>query len=557
MSQDPVFIGGAWPYANGRLHLGHLAGLLPGDVLARYYRQKGHPVLYVAGTDCHGTPIALRAEQEGTSPAEIVARYHAEFSETFAAAGFTYDVYWHTDHPAHHRRVREVFRRLRASGWLYERVEAQPFCPQEERFLPDRYVEGRCRVCGTRGARGDQCDACGSLLSPDDLADPRCRCCGAAPVLRETRHLYFRLSELAEPLQQLLETGRGRWRENAIRLTERYLQEGLRDRAATRDLAWGVDAPFDDLPAKKIYVWFDAVLGYLTASEEWAARQGDPEAWRRFWRVPVRSYYVHGKDNIAFHTLLLPGLLAALGETEGLPGQIVSSEHLTLEGKPFSTSRDRAVWAGEFLRHYQPDALRYYLLANGPEGRDSDFSWSEFVRRTNDELLGAYGNLIHRIFSLIWRQLGGAVPPLCEPDARAREELTAWQEAYSQVGVLLERGELKRAIQSLFERIRAANRTVDQIAPWRLRQQRPEAGRQAVALSLHLAANAAQLALPFLPGSAGAALRSLGVIRPGWQLLEFPAGARLHACPEPLIRRLDVSVVEEERGRLSTRSADG
>jgi methionyl-tRNA synthetase len=550
MSLDPVFIAGAWPYANGSLHLGHLAALLPGDVLARYYRQKGHPVLYVSGTDCHGTPIAVRAEQEGTSPAEIAARFHAEFVATFAAAGFSYDVYWQTTDPVHHQRAQEVFRRLRASGWLYPHAEPQLFCPAEGRFLADRYVEGECPECGASGARGDQCDACGALLAPADLVRPRCLTCGAAPVVRQSCQLYFRLSGLADPLRHLLDERGSAWRSNAVGLTRRYLKEGLRDRAATRDLSWGIDAAFADLPGRKIYVWYEALLGYLTASQDWAARKGDPQAWRPFWSGPARSYYVHGKDNIPFHTLILPGLLIALGQTEGLPGWIVSSEHLTLEGQRFSTSRGWAVWAGEVLQRHQPDALRYALLANGPESRDTDFSWAEFIRRTNDELLGAFGNLIHRTLSLAWRQLEGELTAPGEPDPAARQELAAWERAYEEIGALIERAEIKRALQTLFERVRAANRFVDQTAPWRLLSDDPAAGRRALAACVQLAANAAQAALPFLPFTATAALESIGIPRTRWGLLELPPGAQLAAAPAPLIRRLEMKLAEEERARL-------
>lgn len=548
MALNPIFIGGAWPYANGSLHLGHVAALLPGDVLARYFRQKGHPVLYVSGTDCHGTPITVRSEKEGRHPSEIAALYHGEFTSTFKRLGFTYDIYWHTAHPAHGKRVQEIFSRLRNLGWLYERTELQAYCPNEQRFLPDRYIKGICNFCGAQDVRGDQCEICGALLSYGDLKEPRCQICGSEPQFHPSAQLYFRLSALAEPLQQLLKTKT--WRENAIGLTQRYLNEGLQDRAATRDLSWGIDVPFADLPDKKIYVWFDAVLGYLTASQEWAGTTGDPTAWKHFWGTATRSYYIHGKDNIPFHTLILPGLLLALNETKQLPDHIVSSEYLTLEGRKFSTSNNWAVWVDDFLTRYQPDSLRYYLLVNGPEGRDANFAWDKFIRRTNSELLGTYGNFIHRTLSLIWSKLGGEVPNCLMTDDRANKELKAWENAYTEAGALLEQAKFKSAILVLFTRLRAANKYIDDMAPWQLLHNDIASARRVLGTCVQMVAAACQLAYPFLPFSSEETLRILGITSPKWRIPRLQPKLKLTAPPIPLINRLDTGVANYERSKL-------
>lgn len=368
-----IFIGGAWPYANGSLHLGRLASLLPGDVLARYFRAKGDRVLYVSGSDCHGTPVAVQAIQEGVTPGDIADRFHAEFAECFAQLGFSYDLYTRTDQAFHHGVVQELFLKLLDNGHLYRKTVLQTYCETDRRFLPDRYVEGDCPVCGSR-ARGDQCDACSTMLDPSDLTNRTCKICGTPPVERPTEHFYVALSNFQAELADDLNNARG-WRDNAVQMTKRYLEEGLQDRAATRDLTWGVDVPVPGFEDKKIYVWIEAVSGYLSASKQWAAETGGD--WESFWRKgkgEVTAYYVHGKDNIPFHTLIWPALLKGAGDLHQ-PDRIISCEYMTLEGKKFSTSRNWAIWVPDLLSRYQPDSVRYFLLANGPEKRDADFSW--------------------------------------------------------------------------------------------------------------------------------------------------------------------------------------
>lgn len=323
-----IFIGGAWPYANGSLHLGHIAALLPGDVLARYFRQKGEDVLYVSGSDCHGTPIAIRANQEGVSPKAIADRYHKDFTDCFTKLGFSYNLYTRTDQDFHHKVVQEVFSALLQNDILYPQLVEQTYCEHCRQFLPDRYIEGVCPHCGNI-ARGDQCDFCSSLVDPSALRDPKCKLCGHPPTLKTTEHFFLALSKFQKTLEDYVDQS-NHWRENAVQLTKRYLREGLQDRAATRDLPWGIDIPLPGYEGKKIYVWIEAVTGYLSASKEWSHQTGLD--WKPFWDQGCTAYYIHGKDNIPFHTLILPALLLGTGNLH-LPDRIISSEHLTIEGK--------------------------------------------------------------------------------------------------------------------------------------------------------------------------------------------------------------------------------
>ncbi|MDD3024642.1 MAG: methionine--tRNA ligase, partial [Syntrophomonadaceae bacterium] len=400
-----VFIGGAWPYANGSLHIGHVAALLPGDILARYFRLKGIPVCYVSGSDCHGTPIQLRAQKEGISPQAIVDNYHKEFETCFKELGFSYDLYSRTDDSYHKEFVSGFFHRLLDSGYIYRKTVEQAFCTVCHQFLPDRFVIGICPSCGST-AKGDQCDSCGSLLDPGLLYERKCGICQASPIFRPSEHFFLALSHLEAFIQNYVSTSRG-WRTNALRLSQRYLNEGLQDRAITRDLDWGIDIPLDGYYGKKIYVWVEAVLGYLSASRKWALNNN--ENWIDFWSGQSVHYYVHGKDNIPFHTIILPALLQAHGGLH-LPDRIISSEYCTLEGRKISTSENWAVWIPDLLKRYHPDSIRYFFIMNGPEKRDSNFSWQEFILRHNSELLGAFGNFVHRSLVFLQKYYSNRVP---------------------------------------------------------------------------------------------------------------------------------------------------
>lgn len=526
-----ILIGGAWPYANGSLHIGHLAGLLPGDVLARYHRACGDDVYYVSGSDCHGTPVSIRAKAKRCSPQQISGRYHEEFRRCFEKLGFSYDVYGCTSQKEHKEFVEEFHRRLYESPYVYEKEVNQVYCEKCGCFLTDRYVEGICPVCG-KEARGDQCDACGTVLDPENLVNPRCAVCGSTPVLRASKHLYLAVSRLQEQLEALLHSHPG-WRKNAVSLTGRYLEEGLKDRALTRDLDWGIDVPRTGYENKKIYIWAENVLGYLSLSAVAAADRGT--SFDDLWKEGsnVRHYYVHAKDNIPFHTIILPALLIAEGSGYHLPDEIVSNEYLTLEGRKISTSQNWAIWVKDIVDVYQPDAIRYFLLANGPEKRDTDFSWQEFVKSINGELLGTYGNFINRSLVFIQKYFGGRVPE-GQLDPTILGELNI---LFGKTGRLIEKGRFKEALENIFDHVRRANKYFDAKAPWITRTENILSCRNTLYTCVQLCACFVALLAPFLPFSSEKASGWLGVDL-SWQVKTVPAG-RCLSEPEILFDRLE------------------
>lgn len=542
-----ILIGGAWPYANGSLHIGHLAGLLPGDVLARYHRAVGDNVYFVSGSDCHGTPVAIRAKKDGKTPGEISNFYHEEFQECFEKLGFSYDVYTKTSAPEHKEFVRNFHEKLYKSKYVYEKEVPQAYCDKCDTYLADRYVEGQCPNCG-EDARGDQCDACGTVLEPENLLEPVCAICGKSISFRNSKHLYIAVSELENQLKELV-GGHPEWRKNAIAFTHRYISEGLRDRALTRGLDWGIPVPKEGYEGKTIYIWAENVLGYLSASKVAAdIRQNDFEA---LWGEKSKHYYVHGKDNIPFHSIILPALLIANNTKWHLPDQIVSSEYLTLEGRKISTSQNYAIWAKELLQCYEPDSVRYYFLAHGPEKKDADFSWKEFVYSHNGELLGAYGNFINRSLSFINKYWNGIIPS-GEDNAEITEKI---EELYVTIGRLIEKAAFKDAINEIFDFIRYANKFFDTEQPWITRDTNERVCKNTLYQCVQIIANLAVLLQPFLPFSSEKVCKWLN-INSKWERKYVPAGHQLPEI-EILFRRIDKKVIETETEKLKAILANG
>ncbi|MEK4040403.1 methionine--tRNA ligase [Paenibacillus sp. FSL L8-0493] len=538
-----VFIGGAWPYANGSLHLGRLSSVLPGDVLARYFRSKGDNVLYVSGSDCHGTPVAVQAANEGITPGAFASRYHEEFLKCFEQLGFSYDLYTRTDQQQHHKVVQELFTKLLENGHLYKKTIAQCYCEVDQRFLPDRYVEGTCPVCGQR-ARGDQCDYCSTILDPADLLDRVCKLCGSTPIERPTEHYYLSLSNFQSELTEYVAEAQF-WRDNAIKLTKRYLQEELQDRAVTRDLSWGVDVPVAGFEDKKIYVWIEAVSGYLSASKQWAAQSGG--SWEDFWleeKRKITAYYVHGKDNIPFHTLIWPAVLLGAGGLH-LPDRIISSEYLTLEGQKFSTSRNWAVWVPDILERYQPDSIRYFLIANGPEKRDTDFSWREFIYSHNGELLGAFGNFVNRSLAFVDKFYEGKVPN-GQLDKGWNDNIDL---LYLESGRLIEAGNIKDALEYIFSYVRKANQYFDLQKPWIQIKEDQVSCDSAIYTCVQIIANLANLLHPFLPFSCDKIRGFLSLELPNWQPCSVPPYQQVTEL-QLLFERIDINRIKEEEDRL-------
>lgn len=549
-----IYVGVAWPYANGSLHLGQIAGAyLPADIFARYHRLAGNDVLMVSGSDQHGTPITVRAEKEQRSPGEVAAQFHAEFLDNWPRLGISWDLFTTTGTEHHAKVVQEVFLRLHASGDIYAATMALPYCPKDRRFLLDRYVEGTCPHCGDPNARGDQCDACGRPLDALELRDARCRFCGTEPERRESEHFFMRLSAFTERVREWLAPHESHWRKNVFNSTMGVLREGLRDRAITRDLEWGVAVPLPGYEEKRIYVWFEAFIGYLSAAQEWAQRRGEPERWRDFWQNDdTKAYYFIGKDNIFFHTIWWPAVLMAYGGLT-LPHDVPANQYLTMSGSKASTSRNWAVWLPEALARYDPDPIRYTLAAAMPESSDSDFSWGEFLRRTNDELVATWGNLANRVLTFTVRNFDYRVPDPGELDAGSRAILAAAEAALAAIGDDLAACHFRSALGRAMALAQEANRYLDERAPWKAIKVDRAAAAQSLYTSIGVIGALKTALAPFLPFSSERLHGYLGlpgdVASAGWRF-ELPLAGAALAEPEPLFRKLDPSIVEEEEARL-------
>ena len=518
----------AWPYANGPRHIGHVAGFgVPSDVFSRYMRMAGHDVLMVSGTDEHGTPILVAADEEGLSARELADRNNRLIVEDLVALGLSYDLFTRTTAGNHYHVVQDMFTTVRDNGYMVQQVTRSAISPSTGRTLPDRYIEGTCPICGAEGARGDQCDTCGNQLDPTDLISPRSRINGETPEFVETTHWFLDLPALAQALGAWLDEreASGTWRPNVIKFSQNLLGD-IRPRAMTRDIDWGIPVPgWEDQPTKRLYVWFDAVIGYLSASVEWARRSGDPEAWRAWWNDPqALSYYFMGKDNIVFHSQIWPAELlgyngqgAAGGEPGrlgvlNLPTEVVSSEFLTMEGKKFSSSHGIVIYVRDFLERYQADALRYFICAAGPETADADFTWAEFVRRTNGELVAGWGNLVNRTASMIHKRFG-RIPEPAELEDIDRALLDAVEAGFASVGELIAQHRQKAALGEAMRLVGEANKYVADTQPFKLKGEDP-ATQARLATVLHTLAQAVTdlnlMLSPFLPHAANDVDRVLG-----------------------------------------------
>ena len=598
----------AWPYANGPRHIGHVAGFgVPSDVFSRYMRMAGHDVLMVSGTDEHGTPILVAADATGVSPRELADTNNRLIVQDLHDLGLSYDLFTRTTTGNHYRVVQEMFETVHRNGYMVEKTTLAAISPSTGRTLPDRYIEGTCPICGYGEARGDQCDNCGNQLDPPDLKNPRSKINGEVPEFVETQHFFLDLPALANALGDWLD-GReasGTWRPNVIKFSKNILED-IRERAMTRDIDWGIPIPLDgwrEQPTKRLYVWFDAVIGYLSASIEWARRLGEPERWREWWNPapegeePPLSYYFMGKDNITFHSQIWPAELLAYdgkGDRGGAPGpygllelptEVVSSEFMTMESKQFSTSRGHVILVGDMLSRYQPDALRYFISAAGPETSDADFTWADFVQRTNSELVAGWGNLVNRTATMIAKNFG-EVPAAGPIEPVDQTVLDAVGAGFESVGDLIRRHRQRAAIAEAMRIVGEVNKYLTATEPYKMKE--PDQ-RERLGTVLHVAAQCVldcnTLLAPFLPFSSnqvwsayggkgefmpmpriehvedldpgdGAGVGVYPIITgeysstPAWERRPVVVGTPV-AKPTPIFTKLDPSVVEEERARLA------
>ncbi len=586
----------AWPYANGPRHIGHVAGFgVPSDVFSRYMRMTGHDVLMVSGTDEHGTPILVAADEVGMTPRQLADQNNELIVNDLVNLGLSYDLFTRTTSGNHYAVAQSMFEVVKRNGYMLEQTTLSAVSPSSGRTLPDRYIEGTCPLCNYEGARGDQCDNCGNQLDPVDLINPHSRINGETPDFVETTHYFLDLPALADALTAWLTTQEesGLWRPNVIRFSKNFLEE-IRPRAMTRDIDWGIPVPgWEDQPNKRLYVWFDAVIGYLSASIEWARRKGDPEAWRQWWNNPeALSYYFMGKDNIVFHSQIWPAeLLAYNGEGDrggepgdygilNLPTEVVSSEFLTMEGKKFASSRGIVIYVRDMLSRYQPDALRYFICAAGPETADADFTWEEFVRRTNNELVAGWGNLVNRVASMIHKRFGEIPSPdQLEPvDQKLLDDL---QNGFDEVGELIRNHHQKAAINALMRLIAETNRYVTETEPFKLKTEEQQPRLRTVLWVLAQAVSDLNTMMSvFLPHSSNQVHQIFGgdgTLAPmptiewvddldvegirypiitgdyskhhPWARVDITAGTPI-GKPTPVFSKLDDSVVAEELARL-------
>ncbi len=542
---DPkhILVAVAWPYAQGSLHLGHIAGsYLPPDIFARYHRAIGNRVLMVSGSDVHGTPIAVKAEAEGVAPQEIVDRYHPEFQGYWRDLGIQFDLFTTTGTETHQRVTQGFFLRLLEKGYLYRHTVEQFYDEEKSRFLPDRFIEGTCPHCGYQHARGDQCDNCGRTLDPTDLIDPRSKVSDSTPILRRTEHYYWKLSAFTEPLLEWLKTRRG-WRPHVLNFALGMVEDGLHDRAFTRDLDWGIPLPVDDLgPGKSIYVWWEAVMGYFSAPQEWAEIQGDPDAWKAWWENPeAESYYFMGKDNVPFHAIYWPALLMGYGGLN-LPTDVPANQHLMIGGEKASKSRGVGRPLLWYLKNVEPDALRYAVASNFPETNDTDLYDEEIERRVNGELVANWGNLVNRAVSMTHRYFDGVVPEGSRLDYGDEALLSAVDTTLEDVGDLISRIKLRAGLASAMSGAQEVNQYLSARQPWKTAADDPERTATTLRVTLNAISGLAAALGPYLPFTSRRVLETLRVDvpddGPAWVRADIRSGTKLGAAA-PLYRKVE------------------
>lgn len=539
-----ILIGISWPFANGDLHIGHAASSLPGDVIARYHRLKGNNVVLVSGSDCHGTPIDVKALQEKKTAKEIVDICHENFSKDFKDLGFSFDLYNRTDDPYHKDFVKEQFKKYYDYGYLYEKVEEQLYCEHCNLFLADRYIIGICPKCGA-DIKGDECEKCGSLLEINNVKETKCAICGNSTSIKKTKNLYFSLSKFQDSLRDLVNLNKNNWRENAVLFTERYLNEGVPDRCASRSLNWGIDIPIKGYENKKIYGWFENVWGYVTASKKYCELNN--LNWEKFWKQDSdnKIYLVHAKDNIPFHTVIFPSLLLGTKENYKLPDKIVSDEYITIEGEKLSKSKRNYISIRDLLERYPADAIRYYFLVNDPAKRDFNFTWNDFINSINGELLGKWGNFINRTLLFINKSFDGQLKD-STIDKEIEEKLKV---LFNEVGTNIDNGDVKEGINKIFDFISFANKYFDERQPWILAKTDIDECNNVLFNCVNIISNVNTLLKPYLPFSCEKVEGFLNTKFSNWEY-HIISNISLSKDIKPLYERYDKSIIDEEKAKL-------
>jgi methionyl-tRNA synthetase len=552
--KEKTYIGVAWPYANGSLHLGHIAGCyLPADIFARFCRMTGKDVLMVSGSDEHGTPITISAEKENTTPQVIVDRFNDEHTQNMKDMGISFDLFTRTTTENHSKVVQDIFKTLYEKGDIYKKSVESFYCKDCKRYLPDRYIEGTCPYCGNEKARGDQCDECGKLLDPQELNKVKCKICGSEPEIKTSEHLFFALSKFESKLVDWMKE-KNHWKSSVLKFTQNWLKNGLKDRAITRDIDWGVKIPIDGFEDKRIYVWFDAVIGYLAASKEWSQKNGNPKKWEEWWKDKnAKHYYFLAKDNIPFHTLIWPSILMGYDETLDLPYDIPANEYLRLKGEQFSKSRGTAVWVPDILQKFDVDAIRYYLSINMPENKDTNWMWDDFVAKNNDELVGAYGNFIHRVITFTEKNYG-EIPKQGKLDDLDKKALKKIEETSDKVSKSLENCSFKQGLRTSMNLAQFGNFYFNKKQPWNLVKDDKEKCGTILHICFKIIKALSVFNTPYLPFSSDKIWKRIGnsdSINKWEQAIEdLKVGVSLEK-PQPLFKKLDPKEFIEESDPFS------
>jgi methionyl-tRNA synthetase len=552
-----ILVTAALPYANGPVHLGHLAGAyIPADIFVRYQRLQHRDILFICGSDEHGVPITITADKEGVSPQVIVDRFHAMNAASFADLGISFDNYSRTSLPLHHETSKEFFLDLYSKKILKEKQDRQLYCEVNKMFLADRYVEGTCPVCGCESARGDQCENCGTWLDVIELINPKCKLCGATPVVRSTTHFYLPLGDFQSRLEHYIRS-HTEWKDNVIRYCESWFKDTLQDRAVTRDLNWGVPVPLENFPHKVLYVWFDAVLGYISSTKEWARRTSDPEKWKKYWMDDGTQYIAFiGKDNVVFHCIVFPAMLMAKGGYV-LPDNVPANEFLNLEGGKFSKSRNNAIYVKDFLATFEPDLLRYAITANLPETRDSDFYWKDFQAKSNNELADIYGNFVNRTIAFTEKNFAALVPASGNLNDRDREILAVLKKTPATVGALFEKFKFREGTAEVMNLARAANKYFNDSEPWKTVKSDPGQCATTVNICLQIVRSLAVLFAPIVPFSSEKIWNMISITTPLseelWDNageLRLVTGHRLKKA-EIVFKKIEDATIENELQKMN------
>ena len=553
---EKIFIGVAWPYANGSLHLGTLAGcLLPGDIFGRYHRMKGNHVLMVSGSDEHGTPITIAAEKKGVNPQKIVDFYHEEHKKNLEELHIKFENFFRTSNEFHKNVVKNFFLNLYKKGYIYPKKMLSFYCNQCNRFLPDRYVEGICPYCHGK-ARGDQCEECGRTLEVNEILEPKCKICGKKPVLKETEHLFFELSAFEKKLLEWLKN-KDYWKDNVLNFTINFIKSGLKDRAITRDIEWGVEIPIKGYEKKRIYVWFEAVIGYLSSSMQWAKKIGKPDEWKKWWEEEAKHYYFLAKDNIPFHTIIWPAMLMAHGGLN-LPYDVPANEYLTLSGEQFSKSRGIGIWIPDIIKRFDVDTIRYYLSINMPEKHDTDWNWDDFSAKVNNELIAIYGNFIHRVLSFTHKNFG-KIPPYIKIGGEDKKIMKEIEEIYGAIGSSIEKCQFKEGMKSIMKIAQIGNRYINSMEPWKLIKEDVDRCKSVMHICLRIVKILAFATAPYMPETADKIWKMLGykdsIHSHRWKEALEELRENAITKPMPLFKKIEIDAIFDPFLNLDLRVA--